>query len=158
MRPLTLCAYEVDAEPVFDALDEAEREALSVSDSELACPAWEAEMLAGKISESQALADRLIATGYTGMRVGSFAAGAGADDVNLVLWKRVPDRPFRVVLIGDEGRCEFHGRLRRNRPGIPHASRYTCTPRNTLAYASPLLTTARNPRPIPETGHVRFRI
>ena len=35
MQPLTLCAYEVDAEPVLDALDEERRRALGVLDSHL---------------------------------------------------------------------------------------------------------------------------
>ena len=104
MQPLTLCAYEVDAEPVFDALDEERRRVLGVLDSDLACLAWEAEMLAGSIPASQALADRLMAAGYAGMRVRSFAAGAGVDDVNLVMWRWDPERPAQVVLIDDEGR------------------------------------------------------
>ena len=104
MQPLTLCAYAVDAEPVFDALDEAERRALDVKESALACPEWEAEMLAGAVPASQALADRLIAAGYAGMKVQSFAAGASADDLNLVLWSWSADRPERVVLVDDEGR------------------------------------------------------
>ena len=104
MQPLTLCAYEVDAEPVFDAVDEAQRAVLGVSESDLACPTWEAEMLAGAIPASQALADRLTAAGYAGMRVRSFAAGAAADDLNLVLWSWSADLPVRVVLIDDEGR------------------------------------------------------
>ncbi len=104
MQPLTLCAYEVDAEPVFDSLDGECRRALTVSESDLACPAWEADMRAGAVPASQALADRLIAAGYAGMRVRSFAAGTGADDVNLVMWTWGPDRPAQVVLIDDEGR------------------------------------------------------
>ena len=60
MQPLTLCAYEVDVEPVFDTLDKTQRRTLGVSDSDLACLAWEAEMLAGLIPASQALDDRLI--------------------------------------------------------------------------------------------------
>lgn len=104
MQPLTLCAYEVDTAPVFDALDEEQRRVMIISESDLACPTWEAEMLAGTIPASQAVADRLIAAGYTGMRVRSFAAGAGADDLNLVMWKWGSDRPTRVVLIDDEGR------------------------------------------------------
>ena len=104
MQPLTLCAYEVDTEPVFDALDQARRAALGVSDLELLCPNWEAEMLKGKVPPSQALADRLIALGYAGMRVQSFAAGAGPDDVNLVLWNWGTARPSRVILIDDERR------------------------------------------------------
>ena len=46
----------------------------------------------------------MIAAGYAGMQVRSFAAGAGAGDFNLVMWKWGNDRPARVVLIDDEGR------------------------------------------------------
>ena len=104
MQPLTLCAYEVDVEPVFDTLDKTQRRTLGVSDSDLACPAWEAEMLAGSVPASQALADRLIAAGYAGMRVRSFAVGTSTGDLNLVMWTWGTDRPARVVLIDDEGR------------------------------------------------------
>ena len=104
MQPITLCSYEVDAEPVFDTRDNSQRVALKVSDSELACPAWEAEMLEGRVPASQALADRLIEAGYVGMLVRSFAAGTGVDEFNLVLWSWGNDRPSRVTLIDDEGR------------------------------------------------------
>ena len=104
MQPLTLCAYEVDAEPVLDALDQERRRSLNVDESDLACPTWEADMLAGAIPTSQALADRLIAAGYAGMQVRSFAAGSGADDINLVMWRWGAARPVRVVLIDDEAR------------------------------------------------------
>ena len=103
-QPLTLCAYEVDAEPVFDATDERECRLQGVEEVDIACPFWEAEMLGGALPASQALADRLIAAGYVGMQVRSFAAGAGTGDVNLVMWKWGNDRPVRVVLIDDEGR------------------------------------------------------
>ena len=104
LQPITLCAYEVDTEPVFDALDEEQCRSLGVDDPDLACPTWEAQMLAGSVPASQALADRLIAAGYAGMRVRSFAAGSGANDLNLVMWKWSPNRPDRVVHIDDEGR------------------------------------------------------
>ena len=104
MQPLTLCAYEVDSEPVFDTRNDTERAALDVDDSQLACPSWEAEMLEGRVPSSQVLADRLIAVGYVGMIVRSFAAGTGADEVNLVLWSWGKERPSRVILIDDEGR------------------------------------------------------
>ena len=61
-------------------------------------------MLTGAIPASQALAERLIAAGCAGMRIRSFAAGTGADDFNLVMWKWGSDQPTRVVLIDDEGR------------------------------------------------------
>ena len=113
MQPLTLWVYEVAAEPVFDATDEWERRSLGVSDSDLACSTWEADMLAGVLPASQALADRLIAAGYTGMQVRSFAAGAGDGDLNLVMWRWGEDPPARIVLIDDEGRIRGH-RARRS--------------------------------------------
>lgn len=76
MQPTLLCAYEVDAEPVFDALDAADLSAQAVAEVELRCPGWEEDTLDGRISDSQSLADRLIAAGYVGMRVPSFAPGA----------------------------------------------------------------------------------
>lgn len=42
---------------------------------ELECPSWNEEMLDGKLPTSQQLADRLIAKGYAGMVVRSFAQG-----------------------------------------------------------------------------------
>ena len=104
MQPLVLCAYEVDAEPVLDTLNEESRRDQGVSDADLACPAWEADMLAGTVPASQALADRLIAAGYAGLRVRSFAGGAGAGDINLVMWRWGTDLPVRVVLVDDENR------------------------------------------------------
>ena len=61
-------------------------------------------MLAGLVPASQAVADRLVAAGYVGMRVRSFAAGARGDDLNLVMWRWGAERPARVVLVDDEGR------------------------------------------------------
>ena len=104
LQPITLCAYEVDAEPVFDALDSSQREAQEVVEEELRCPNWEREMLAGIIPASQRLADRLIAAGYLGMRVQSFAPGSGTNDLNLVLWRWGNQLPGKVVLVDDEER------------------------------------------------------
>lgn len=104
MQPLTICAYEVDAEPIFDALDGEQCRAAGVDDVDLACPSWEAGMLAGFVPASQALADRLVTAGYVGMRVRSFAAGARVDDLSLVMCRWAARRPVRLVVIDDEGR------------------------------------------------------
>ena len=104
MQPVTLCAYEVDIEPVFDSLNTTQRVAFQVDDHELVCGAWEAEMLDGNLPASQALADRLISAGCVGMLVRSFAVGAGNEEINLVLWKWRSERPCRVILIDDECR------------------------------------------------------
>ena len=103
-QPITLCAYEVDAEPIFDAVNPQARTVHAVTDRELDVPGWRREMLDGAIPASQALADRLVAAGFVGMRVRSFAPGSGPDDLNLVLWRWSDRRPSRVVVIDDEGR------------------------------------------------------
>ena len=104
MQPLTLCAYEVDAEPVFDAEDPLVLQEANVDPSDVACPTWEADMLGGAVAASQVLAERLVAAGYVGMRVRSFAPGAGGEDMNLVMWRWGDDYPSRVAVIDEEGR------------------------------------------------------
>lgn len=104
MQPLVLCAYEVDVDPVFDALDLSARLAHSVGQAEIDCPTWRHEMFSGRTPASQALADRLVAAGFAGMRVGSYAAGAGERDINLVLWRWGDRLPTRVALIDEDNR------------------------------------------------------
>ena len=104
MQPLTLCAYKADVEPVFDALDGSGRAEYAVSATDLCCPTWERDMLDGITTLSHVLADRLIAAGFVGMRVQSFAREAGPEDINLVLWQWGAKRPSRIVLIDDEDR------------------------------------------------------
>ncbi len=109
MQPLVLCAYEADVDPVFDALDPSARAAQSVSQAELDCPAWRRELFSGRMPASQALADRLMAAGFAGMRFGSYALGAGGSDVNLVLWRWGKKLPSRIALIDEDNRLG-HGR------------------------------------------------
>ena len=104
LQPMLLCAFDVDAEPIFDALDAFQRRAHAVTDDDLHCPTWELDMHRGIVPPSQALADRLIATGCVGMRAPSFAPGAAATDVNLVFWSWSDRRPSRIVLIDDDRR------------------------------------------------------
>ena len=64
-------------------------------------------MYRGEVPASQAVADRLIRAGnvgMVGMLVRSFAAGAGPDDRNLVLWTWGDRFPSRVAVIDDEQR------------------------------------------------------
>ncbi len=104
MQPLVLCAYEADVDPVFDALDPSARAAHSVSQAEIDCPAWRHELFSGQMPASQALADRLMAAGFAGMRFGSYALGAGESDNNLVLWHWGNELPTRVALIDEDNR------------------------------------------------------
>lgn len=104
MQPLMLCAYEVDAEPVFDAADPTQWRESEVSQADLVCPTWEADMLDGGVAASQRLAERLVEVGYVGMLVRSFAVGASEEDLNLVIWHWGNAYPTRVALIDDVGR------------------------------------------------------
>ena len=104
LQPILLCAYHVDAEPIFDALDSSQRRRHAVTDDGLHCPTWEQDMYSGMVPSSHALANRLMAAGCAGMRVPSFAPGAAANDVNLVLWRWGDRRPSRIMLIDDERR------------------------------------------------------
>ena len=104
LQPILLCAYEVDAEPIFDSLNKTQCADHDVTDSDLHCPAWRTVMYGGAVPASQALADRLIGSGFVGMLVRSFAAAARPEDVNLVLWRWGDRLPSRVVVVDDQGR------------------------------------------------------
>ena len=104
MQPILLCAYDVDAEPILDTWNSSQRRTHAVTDDELRCSDWERTMYGGGVPPSQAMADRLIAAGYVGMRVASFVPGARADDVNVVFWSWSDRRPSRIVLVDDERR------------------------------------------------------
>jgi RES domain-containing protein len=60
---------------------------------------------AGK-AHTQIFAETLIAGGFSGLLVPSFARGAGEDDVNLVLWKWSNRPPSKITLIDDNGRLD----------------------------------------------------
>ena len=113
LQPILLCAYAVDAEPIFDSLNDDECATLGVAAADLHCPTWRTVMYRGAVPACQALADRLIAAGYAGMQVRSFAAGAGPDDVNLVFWRWGDRLPSRVVVIDDQGRLPKAGESRK---------------------------------------------
>ncbi len=86
-EPYTFYHLEVDCEGVLDLTSTHIRSDLGVDWAELECPNWESEMHRRIVPASHQLATRLIADGYAGILVNSFAAGATADDVNLVLWR-----------------------------------------------------------------------
>ena len=113
MQPLTLCQYEVDCDRIFDSRDPVAMAAEGLNYDDLACPTWALEMLRGRIPSSQAAADRLIASGYRGIIVGSFARGASADDVNVVFWDWSDAPPNKVIVI------DPHGRLPRDQSSWP---------------------------------------
>lgn len=103
-QPLTLVAYRADLDPVFDATDPDAVAAWGWSIEELAAGDWRLRMRSEGTAGTQELAARLMAEGYVGMRVRSFAPGASAADLNLVLWRWGDKPPAQLTLIDDEGR------------------------------------------------------
>ena len=100
LQPTTLVAYEADIGPLLDGVDIAALEPFQKSPAELADPSWRDRMLSGKPVPTQELAEAAIAQGFAGIVVPSYARGAPADALNLVLW----DWEERIKLVDDDDR------------------------------------------------------
>jgi RES domain-containing protein len=103
LTPYVLCSYDVDCEDIADLLTDAERASLGVALADLAC-AWGDALIAGRKPESWGVVRRLLADGFAGMLVPSFANGAADDDQNLVLWRWGPDLPHKVTVFDPGGK------------------------------------------------------
>lgn len=124
-QPLTLVAYHLDCEPIADLTDPAVLATSGIVDADLACP-WEYLVTRGMEPPSWLLADALLAAGFHGAIVPSFAPGIaptqeaailGHPDYrvvtppnwegsgrNLVLWTWSAEPPCRIEVIDDFGR------------------------------------------------------
>ena len=103
-QPTTLVSYDADIRSVFDARDAAALTLEGIDHETLSDPTWRDQMKASGASATQLFAGNLIAKGYHGLLVRSFAAGTTENDVNLVLWQWSSSPPSRLTLIDDEGR------------------------------------------------------
>ena len=101
--PCVLCSYEVDCDDIADLTGGEGRQSHGVGLDEMAC-AWADALAGNRRPASWAIHDRLRAQGVAGILVPSFAPGAEADDVNLVLWDWGPDLPHRVAVFDPSGR------------------------------------------------------
>ena len=104
LQPATIVSYDAEIDSVFDCRDEAALVAQRMDASALADAAWRDQMKASGQSATQTFARRLMAAGYHALLVQSFARGATADDLNLVLWTWGDRGPSRLTLIDDENR------------------------------------------------------
>ncbi|MBC7740215.1 MAG: RES domain-containing protein [Candidatus Saccharibacteria bacterium] len=104
LQPTTLVCYEADITPVFDATDVDALGAYNMTPADLAAEDWRLLMRAYGKPPTQILAEKLIADGYAGLRVPSFAKGSTGEDLNMVLWVWGSTLPTKLVLIDDEGR------------------------------------------------------
>ena len=103
LQPTTLVCYRAEIEMVFDTTDRAALKAMGIDETALADPTWRDQMCVSGEARTQRFARDLIADGYNGLLVRSFAKGAGSKDMNLVLWKWGPSAPTALEVIDDEG-------------------------------------------------------
>lgn len=98
LQPTVLVAYRADLYPIFDTRDVSELIAQGISSEALADPRWRSAMLDGDPVPTQRFAVRLIARGFAGLLVRSFARGAKADETNIVLWRwKGPNSKLSVI-------------------------------------------------------------
>ena len=107
-QPTTLVAYRVRCERIADLTDTARLAEAEIGPTELAC-AWEDLAGHGLRPPTWRIADELIAAGFQGAMVPSFApalnpAPADVPRRNLVLWRRANAPPCSVRVIDDFGR------------------------------------------------------
>ena len=87
LQPTTLLAYRADVRPLVDGRSSDLFAQYGLRTADLADPSWRDLMLRGKPVPTQDLAETLIKEGIAGMFVPSYARGAAAGSVNLVLWR-----------------------------------------------------------------------
>ena len=105
LQPTILVSYQAVIAPVFDARETEHLAAYGMTHDALADPGWRLAMLEGRLVPTQEFARKLIAEGYAGLLVRSFAAGVRDADFNLVLWKWTGEgRSLKVV--DEEGRLD----------------------------------------------------
>ncbi|WP_170766694.1 RES family NAD+ phosphorylase [Ruegeria lacuscaerulensis] len=98
LQPTILVSYAADLGPILDTRDEMVLEQYGISEGAIADPGWRSKLLGGQIVPTQDFASRLIADGFVGLLVRSYAKGASLTDFNIVLWRwSGDDCALRVV-------------------------------------------------------------
>ena len=100
LQPVTLVAYRADIGPLLDGRAAVALKPFGMTPADLADPCWRDRMLSGKPVPTQELAEAAIAQGFAGIVVPSYARGAPADALNLVLWAWYG----KLELVDDEDR------------------------------------------------------
>ncbi|MCV9938239.1 RES family NAD+ phosphorylase [Boseaceae bacterium BT-24-1] len=101
--PCVLCSYEIDCEDIADLTTAEGRREHAVEFDVMAC-AWAAALADGCRPQSWSIYERLSSQDAAGICVPSFAPGAEANDLNLVLWKWGPELPHKVIVVDPSGR------------------------------------------------------
>lgn len=103
LQPTILVSYNADLGPIFDIRHENGLERYGMTAATLADSAWRTRMLDGQEVPTQRFAGNLIADGFAGLLIRSFAKGASESDLNIVLWNWTRTG-CTLGVVGDEGR------------------------------------------------------
>ncbi|MHA6326350.1 RES family NAD+ phosphorylase [Roseivivax sp. CAU 1753] len=103
LQPTVLVSYTADLGPVFDTRNGQELARRGMSEHALADPGWRMKMLDGQTVPTQDFAGSLIADGFAGLLIRSYAKGASETDLNIVLWQWAGPR-CDLAVVDDEKR------------------------------------------------------
>lgn len=103
-QPSVIVEFEAEIEGLADARDPELLSRHGMTLATLADPGWRLRMHRGESVPTQDLAEALFAAGHPGMVAPSFARGARADSLNIILWDWSPDSTARLRLVDDEAR------------------------------------------------------
>ncbi len=89
LQPTVLVSYNADLGPIFDTRDPDKLCQHGMSDTALTDPGWRRKMLEGDIIPTQDFAGGLIADGFAGLLIRSYARGTSETEMgfNIVLWQ-----------------------------------------------------------------------
>lgn len=103
LQPTMLVGYEATLPTVFDTRDVTALAGHDATAAMLADASWRDNIREDGLAPTQGLAAELMADGHEGLLVRSFAKGARASDLNMVLWSWTV---ASLRVIDDEGRLE----------------------------------------------------
>lgn len=96
IKPLTIVAYDVDAEPIADLSTAESCDLNGIDPKHLSC-AWLALHAKGEEVPSWRVANHLQAKGFCGLIAPSFAPGSTQQDLNLVLFEWSDTLPSKII-------------------------------------------------------------
>lgn len=103
LQPTVLVSYRADLGPVFDSRDVQALAPYDMTPALMQAPDWRAAMLDGRPVPTQIFSNALVRDGFAGLLVRSFAKGADADALNIVLW-RWTGTACALAVVDDENR------------------------------------------------------
>lgn len=105
-QPVTICTYEVDSQPVVDLNNPEVQRILDEQFAGWQTEDWLTKKLRGEEAITWRIVDRLVESGYVGIRVPSYAPNRPDEGSNVVFFDWSPEPPTQVRVIDDDGRLQ----------------------------------------------------